>query len=142
VAAPEKYDMTVYPTAGLVRSASDGARSHQVTLPSCDCGDFINRRGQLLAVDGLPVVTICKHIVEFMVRVGGWNRSPEPGVHEGLPRERAAKLLSSLSGVPADAVMPALDFACSGSFSVNRPGRSTVKIEVDAIGLYTVTIPA
>jgi hypothetical protein len=78
VAAEAKYEMTVHPTAGLVRSQSDGARAHQVTLPSCDCADYINRKGNLVEVDGMPAITLCKHIVEFLQRVGGWNRQPEP----------------------------------------------------------------
>jgi hypothetical protein len=75
MAAEIKYEMTVHPTAGLVRSQSDGAKAHAVTLPSCDCADYINRKGRLVAVDGLMAITLCKHIVEFLERVGGWNRA-------------------------------------------------------------------
>jgi hypothetical protein len=75
--AKTNYDLTVYPVTALVRSASNGAAAHQVTLPSCDCADFINRRGQLVEVGGGIAVTLCKHIAEALIRVGGWTR-PEP----------------------------------------------------------------
>jgi hypothetical protein len=79
MAAGKNYDMTVHPTAGLVRSASDGAAAHHVTLASCDCADFINRKGRLVEMDGGTVaVTVCKHVAEFLARAGGWHRTTEP----------------------------------------------------------------
>jgi hypothetical protein len=99
--AEAKYDMTVYPTAGLVRSASasDGAKSHQVTLPSCDCADFINRKGWVIEVDGVSAVTICKHIAEFIERVGGWNRPaeevPKLVIYPVVTRGQAVTVLTS-----------------------------------------------
>jgi hypothetical protein len=95
--AEAKYDMTVYPTAGLVRSASDGARTHQVTLGSCDCADFINRKGKLIEVGDVMAVTVCKHIAEFIERAGGWHRPPEPGpvIYQDLTRAQAGTLLTS-----------------------------------------------
>ena len=78
--AKTNYGMTVHPTAGLVRSQSDGARAHQVTLSSCDCADYINRKGQLVEVGDALAVTVCKHIAEFLTKVGGWSRQPEPTV--------------------------------------------------------------
>jgi hypothetical protein len=72
--AEPKYDMTVHPTHALVRSQSNGAAAHQVTFPSCDCADFINRRGKLIEVDGGLAVTLCKHVAEGLRRIGGWHR--------------------------------------------------------------------
>jgi hypothetical protein len=107
MAQAKNYDMAVYPTAGLVRSQSDGARAHQVTLSSCDCADYINRKGQLVETEAGPAVTVCKHVAEFLERVGGWNRpvpgpaAPPPGrraaeplVHQAVTRERARAILA------------------------------------------------
>jgi len=107
MAQAKNYDMAVYPTAGLVRSQSDGARAHQVTLSSCDCADYINRKGQLVETEAGPAVTVCKHVAEFLERVGGWNRpvpgpaappagrrAAEPLVHQAVTRERARAILA------------------------------------------------
>lgn len=105
MALPAKYDMAVYPTAGLVRSASDGAKSHQVTLASCDCADFINRKGQLITIDGVIAVTVCKHVAEFLERVAGWHRpadpEPEHRMYPSLSRQQALTVLTS-SCIAAD----------------------------------------
>lgn len=105
MAAPAKYDMAVYPTAGLVRSASDGAKSHQVTLASCDCADFTNRRGQLVVVDDTLAVTVCKHVAEFLERVAGWHRPADPApehlMYPSLSRQQALTVLTS-SCISAD----------------------------------------
>lgn len=97
MAAPAKYDMTVHPTSALVRSQSNGAVAHQVTFPSCDCADFINRRGLLVEVNGGIAVTLCKHIAEGLERIGGWHRPAEPGpvIHQRLTRAQAVTTLTS-----------------------------------------------
>jgi hypothetical protein len=143
--APEKYDMTVYPTAGLVRSASDGARSHQVTLPSCDCGDFINRKGWVVMVDGVPAVTICKHIAEFIERAGGWHRQPaEPEVHEGLTRNQASEILNGIPGVTPAMATNALSSVNPGHpHFLARYGLAAVEVRVaGSPRRYFITIPA
>lgn len=113
MAAPEKYDMTVYPVQVAVRSASDGAAVHMVTLPHCDCADFTNRKGKLTA-EG-QYISVCKHIVTAMQSVGGWHQ-PEPGPGErtvyGLLRAEARGILVSaeagqLSGRTADVLLKA-----------------------------------
>ena len=95
-ASKHNYDLTVYPVQAAVRSASDGAAVHLVTLAHCDCADFTNRRGQLIPVDAHTVaVTVCKHIVAALARVGGWNLpEPEPKVHENLMQAEARELLA------------------------------------------------
>lgn len=93
MAQAKTYDMTVYPVQVAVRSQSDGAAVHLVTLPHCDCADFTNRKGKL-ADDG-EAITICKHIREALARVGGWHR-PEPEVHADLTYKRAAEILNGL----------------------------------------------
>jgi hypothetical protein len=149
MAAPAKnYDMTVHPTAGLVRSQSDGARAHQVTLPSCDCADYINRKGDLVQVDGLTAITLCKHIVEFLERVGGWNRPagpPSPEVYENLSRQRARTLMAE--ALLADSMIThLLDIVIVDGNPVTCPGapkHPEVKLAAVrfAAGLrYTVTI--
>jgi hypothetical protein len=99
MASAPKYDMTVHPTAGLVRSQSDGARAHQVTLSSCDCPDYVNRKGRLVEVDGgIAAVTVCKHIAEFLVQAGGWHRPAALPLNQrdrlGVSFERARTLLA------------------------------------------------
>ena len=94
MAADAKYDMSVYPTAGLVRSASDGAKSYQVTLPSCHCGDFLNCKGKIVETPDGPAIAVCKHIAEFLARVGGWHKpAPEPTVFGPLTSIAAKALL-------------------------------------------------
>lgn len=100
MAAEAKYDMTVHPTSALVRSQSDGSKAHQVTFPSCDCADFINRRGVLIEAEGGIAVTLCKHIAEGLERIGGWNRRPEPEkpkdvLYTVLSRKKAVTVLTS-----------------------------------------------
>lgn len=90
--APEKYEMAVYPMTVAVRSASDGAKVHQVHLAFCDCADFTNRKGRL-TVDGN--VTICKHIAQAMALVGGWNRPGTPEVHVDVHQAEALDLLTA-----------------------------------------------
>jgi hypothetical protein len=85
MAAEPRYDMTVHPTHALVRSQSNGAAAHQVTFPSCDCADFINRRGKLIEVDGGLAVTLCKHVAEGLRRIGGWHRD-----ETAVPQQAAA----------------------------------------------------
>lgn len=95
MAAEAKYDMTVYPIQMAVRSASDGASVHMVTLPHCDCADFTNRRGQLTADE--TAITVCKHIKEAMARVGGWHRPEEPKhvLYPVITRGQAVTVLTS-----------------------------------------------
>lgn len=97
--AKTNYDMTVHPTTALVRSQSNGAMAHAVTLPSCDCADFINRRGRLVEVEGGIAVTLCKHIEAALQRIGGWNRETQPGPavtkYPDLTRSQAMTVLTS-----------------------------------------------
>lgn len=147
MAAEPKYDMTVYPTAGLVRSASNGAVTHQVTLPSCDCADFINRKGRLAwAQDAGHTVTICKHIAEFMERIGGWNRPAALGrgpvsteTFHGITRQRA-RCLAVEAGVSSQALTRAFERMSSlvpAAFSVDG---GQVVIEIEGSG-YALTRP-
>lgn len=142
-AAAEKYDMTVYPVQVAVRSASDGARVHMVTLPYCDCPDFTNRRGRVTE-DG--TVSVCKHIREALERVGGWHRSePEPEVYGNLTRERAREILGGIEGLNYGMVDHALTAVHSGSphFLVPLTRTATVELRVSAAPRrYTITIPA
>lgn len=98
--AEAKYDMTVHPVSALVRSQSNGAAAHQVTFPSCDCADFVNRRGQLIEAGDDIAVTLCKHIAEGLRRVGGWHRAEPAPVSFGDLTHTAVKelLASSLVG--------------------------------------------
>jgi hypothetical protein len=143
-AAPE-YDMTVYPTHALVRSASRGGVVHQVTFPSCDCEDFINRRGVLVTLEGgVVAITLCKHIAEGLARVGGWKRPGEPEVHENLTRQRAVDLLED-SGVTRDAALAGLLRVTRGAPShFPRSGRPAALAETSSDHgprRYKVTIP-
>jgi len=90
--AEAKYQMTVYPVQVAVRSASDGAAVHQVSLAYCDCADFTNRKGRLDVIAGVPVITICKHIAQAMQLVGGWHREPE--IFERLSQKEVLDLLT------------------------------------------------
>jgi hypothetical protein len=138
-----RYDMTVYASAGMVRSASDGARAHRVQLPDCDCADFINRKGQLAEIDGMPVITICKHIAEFMNRAGGWKRPAEPGpvTYSDLTYQRARNVLTE-NGVTAGCTGELLAEASTGrpSFYPGFAGRhGEIKVEA-AERRYTITV--
>jgi hypothetical protein len=138
------YDMTVYPTAGLVRSARDGARAYQVTLPSCECPDFINRKGWVITVDGVPAVTICKHIAEFMERVGGWNR-PSPA-EETFPDLTRIDVLSFLRGprvgmTPRESNAVLAQFGSSEFAEFEALHGITGVVRYDrAAGRYTMTV--
>jgi hypothetical protein len=145
----KQYDMTVHPTAGLVRSASDGASAHHVTLASCDCADFINRKGRLVEVDGgIVAVTVCKHVAEFLERAGGWHRAPEPLPEmvtlNRLTRAQAFTHLTS-AYMAADLVDRLLHAAVGAS-----PIAATVRITVGDVMVkydstnrrYTITMPA
>lgn len=103
MAAPAKYDLAVYPIQVAVRSASDGAAVHQVTLPYCDCADFTNRKGVTITVGDGRAVTICKHLAEALERVGGWHRQPEAEhrMYPSLSRQQAFTVLTS-SYIAAD----------------------------------------
>jgi hypothetical protein len=74
----KNYDMSVYPVQMAVRSQSDGAAVHMVTLPYCDCADFTNRKGRAVETEGGQAVTVCKHLLAGLERVGGWHRDAEP----------------------------------------------------------------
>lgn len=145
MAAEAKYDMTVHPTSALVRSQSDGARAHAVTFPSCDCPDFINRRGQLIELDGDIAVTLCKHIAEGLRRVGGWRRptESEPFVFLGRLRAEAFNLLVSAAGLERAEAVALLDKAVADGQACTGAG---VKVDHHQAkrspDLYTVTIPA
>lgn len=143
MAAEVRYDMTVHPTHALVRSASRGGVAHQVTFPSCDCEDFINRRGQLIEIDAGIAVTLCKHIAEGLRRIGGWNRPADPGpkVLRSLTREGAAAYLAE-AGVNVREASRALNEAMRNSRShAGRPtGLASVPVAY-ADGLFSVTIP-
>ena len=143
--AEAKYDMTVYPTMGLVRSASDGARTHQVTLASCDCADFINRKGRLIEVDGVMAISVCKHVVEFIERIGGWNRPAEPGpvVYQNVTRQRAFTVLTSsyLASSLADNLLHAAVGCSPLSTGVDiTNGQVSVRYDPQT-RRYTVSIP-
>lgn len=148
--APQRdYDMTVYPIQVAVRSASDPTRVHMVTIAHCDCADFTNRRGMLIPVDEHTVgVTVCKHIVEAMARIGGWHR-PEPEVFPNLRRVDAIRVLDDKAGLQGRAVTAALHGAHPGAPQfLPRPGKAAVTVEVTLTSdlhnqrRYTVTIPA
>lgn len=88
--------MTAYPIQVAVRSASNGAAVHMVTLPYCDCADFTNRKGKVIEIPGGFAVTLCKHLIEALERVGGWHRPAETG--EVIPRLDPAEALALLTG--------------------------------------------
>jgi hypothetical protein len=92
------YDMTAYPVQVAVRSESDGAEAYMVHLPYCPCPDFTNRKGRLDVIDGVPVISICKHVAEAMQRVGGWHREaekPRPVLYPVITRQQAVTVLTS-----------------------------------------------
>jgi hypothetical protein len=136
MAAEARYDMTVHPTHALVRSQSNGATAHQVTFPSCDCADFINRRGHLIeTADGLAV-TLCKHIAEGLLRIGGWNR-PDTAVtvHARLTRFEATRVLCEapvgLTEPQATDLLSAVAEGISSSIIVPGLGKVTAEYEPD-----------
>jgi hypothetical protein len=142
-----KYDMTVYPIQVAVRSQSDGAAVHMVTLPHCDCPDFTNRKGQVVEAElGRPeAITVCKHILTALERVGGWNR-PAPTRHEGVPMKKAFDLLTAADGVSDGLAEAALARAVRGQPAIIPADGRRGEIRVEVIRergprLYTVTIP-
>jgi hypothetical protein len=138
-----KYDMTVYPIQVAVRSQSDGAAVHMVTLPHCDCPDFTNRKGQHTFDGASEAITVCKHILTALERVGGWNR-PAPTVHQGIPRKAAFDLLTAEDYVSDTLADSALSLAALGQPSVILGEVMGIRIEVireRGPRLYTVTIP-
>ena len=143
--AGKNYDMTVYPIQAAVRSASDGAAVHLVTLPHCDCADFTNRRGMLIEVDEHTAgVTICKHIAEAIARIGGWHR-PEPEVYSDLTRAMAFQVLADKAGLQGRPVTVAMHNVHTGApQQLTRPGLPAVILETHPSGTsrrYRVTIP-
>lgn len=75
MASGKTYDMTVYPVQVAVRSEHDATKVYLVNLAFCPCPDFTNRRG-VVSEDGTSV-TVCKHIAQALVLVGGHHGSPE-----------------------------------------------------------------
>ncbi len=145
MAAEAKYDMTVHPTTALVRSQSNGAMAHAVTLPSCDCADFINRRGRLVEVEGGIAVTLCKHIEAALLRVGGWSRPADPGpvIYQDVTRDRAFTVMTSsyLASSLADSLLhAALGTSPLSATADTTNGPVTVRYD-SASRRYTVTIP-
>lgn len=143
--AKTNYDMTVHPTTALVRSQSNGAMAHAVTLPSCDCADFINRRGRLVEVEGGIAVTLCKHIEAALLRIGGWNRPTDPGpvVYQDVSRSRAVTVMTS--SYLASSLVDSLLHAALGTSPLSATADTTngpVTVKYDSASRrYTVTIP-
>lgn len=102
----KNYDMTVYPVQVAVRSQSDGAAVHMVTIPYCDCADFTNRKGRLVQAEGIGfTVTVCKHLAEALERVGGWHREPQPAGLDNISRADLRWFLSSAAvQLPSDEI--------------------------------------
>jgi hypothetical protein len=143
--ASKNYDMTVYPVQMAVRSQSDGAAVHQVTLPWCDCADFTNRRGQLVETGGGVAITICKHIAEALARVGGWHRHEHrQEVFPDVTRQRARTILTE-AGQQDRAVTALLDriqvHHGKDSFRSAGAGMPDGEVTYELVtGLYTVTL--
>jgi hypothetical protein len=143
--AKAMYDMTVHPTTALVRSQSNGAAAHAVTLPSCDCADFINRRGRLVEADGGIAVTLCKHIEAALLRIGGWNREVPPGpvTYESVTRDKAVTILTS--AYIASSLVDSLLHAALGTWPLSATAETTngpVSARYDRdTRRYTLTIP-
>ena len=138
--------MTVYPVQAAVRSMSDGAAVHTVTIPHCDCADFTNRRGQLLMVDDHTMaVTVCKHVAEALARIGGWHRpEPEPVTYPYLTRGQAATVMTSafLASDLTDRLLRAAVGAGGEAVTVTiATGQVLVKYDSPA-RRYDVTLPA
>lgn len=145
--AEAKYDMTVHPVSALVRSQSNGAAAHQVTFPSCDCADFVNRRGQLIEAGDDIAVTLCKHIAEGLRRIGGWHRAPSPepkyATVRDVSRQRALTLLAE-AGMPAAEARDVLRAAVShrGLAAEAAPGDGTgMRVTTYDEGLFEVSVP-
>ena len=139
-------DMTVYPVQAAVRSQSDGAAVHMVTIPHCDCADFTNRRGMLIPVDEHTVaVTVCKHITEALARIGGWHRPSEPVVYAGVTRQRARTILGVVAQLPSRDITALLNTVQvpHGKDSFRRAGKDMPEGEVtydQPSGRYTITL--
>lgn len=58
--------LAVRPTGALVASETTSGKVYTVTFASCDCDDFMFRRGG-------PESPFCKHIVEAYAQIGGWH---------------------------------------------------------------------
>lgn len=147
--AKAKYDMTVYPVQVAVRSQSDGAAVHMVTLPHCDCADFTNRKGRLVESPVLGnAVSVCKHIAAALESVGGWHGTPGPRVFEHVTRTEALAALTTPTGggLTETAARLATRMATvDGTWKVDLPdGRGTAIVEHhDNAGTrrFTVRLP-
>jgi hypothetical protein len=143
----KNYDLTVYPIQVAVRSASDGAAVHMVTLPHCDCADFTNRRGRLIEAEGTGPshVSVCKHIAAALERVGGWHRGePEPLVFADQTRQQARTVLLG-AGQPSRFITALLDriqvHHGKDSFRSGGAGMPDGEVTYDQpSGRYTITL--
>jgi hypothetical protein len=143
-----KYDMTVYPVQVAVRSQSDGAAVHMVTLPYCDCPDFTNRKGKVVETGDVKTVTLCKHLAEALERVAGWHR-PAPTRHEAIPQKKVIEYLADQPGLSDSligAIGATLAEAVFGSPTIIPAAGRRGEIRIEVIRergprLYTVTIP-
>jgi hypothetical protein len=144
----KSYDLTVYPIQVAVRSASDGAAVHTVTLPHCDCADFTNRRGQLIEAEGTGPshVSVCKHIAAALERVGGWHApAPEPKVYPEQTHVETKALLQgpevSLSARAANSVLRRADGHVSATFTTMDGALCDGIVEYDRLtSRYKVTL--
>jgi hypothetical protein len=140
MASPKNYDMTAYPVQVAVRSQSDGAAVHMVTLPYCDCPDFTNRKGRVAeAGDGQAAVTVCKHLIRAL-ELAGWHAAERPQasseaspeVFGDVSRTRARALLAE-RGVTAGMVSAGLNDAVYGHPAIipAAPGKhGEIRIQV------------
>jgi hypothetical protein len=146
-----KYDMTAYPVQVAVRSQSDGAAVHMVTLPYCDCADFTNRKGHVIETDNSPAVTVCKHLLRAL-ELAGWQRpetaAPQETVtRRRLPRSEAFTWLTS-AYLAADLVSELLHAAQATASSASiaasyQLATGEVRVLFDARSQrYTVTLPS
>jgi hypothetical protein len=149
MASPRNYDMTAYPVQVAVRSQSDGAAVHMVTLPYCDCADFTNRKGRIADSEGGKAVTVCKHLLRAL-ELAGWHQ-PEPGAagtvtYNSLTRARAVTLLTSAylsSALTEQLLTAAVGAATSPSIGATADlvsGPVLVKYDPQT-RRYTVTLP-
>jgi hypothetical protein len=153
MAAGKNYDMATYPVQVAVRSQSDGAAVHMVTLPYCDCADFTNRKGRVVDSDATgKAVTVCKHMLEALERIGGWHRQAAPETqtvtHDQLTRATARTLMTSayLSAELADRLLVAAGSSSAGGTgiaAVIATSTGQVSVQYDsAARRYSVTLPA